>query len=64
MRRRSSRRQDPAAPPNGKGRLQSILRQIEQVAEVVNPVLVILAVGLATLDFALLLSLELPRVPL
>jgi|HubBroStandDraft_6_1064221.scaffolds.fasta_scaffold3414864_1 hypothetical protein len=42
---------------------EPLLRRLEQAAEKMNPFLILLAVGLAVLNFSVYVSFQLPRPP-
>jgi hypothetical protein len=42
---------------------EPLLRRLEQAAEKMNPFLILLAMGLAILNFSVYMSLQLPRPP-
>ena len=42
---------------------EPLLRRLEQAAEKMNPFLILLAAGLAVLNFSVYMALQLPRLP-
>jgi hypothetical protein len=52
------------APPHGDRSQDPILRRLDRAAKDLNPVLALIVIGLAILDFAVFTALELPRLPL
>jgi hypothetical protein len=42
---------------------EPFLRRLEQAAEKMNPFLILLAAGLAVLNFSVYMALQLPRLP-
>ena len=44
--------------------MQLVLRRLDRVAENLNPVLIVIVIGLAILDFSVFAALELRQLPL
>jgi hypothetical protein len=47
----------------GERRLGEILRQLDRAAESLNPILLVIVIGLVILDLSVFTALELPRLP-
>ena len=52
------------APPHGDGWQRQILHRFERSSEDLNPILLLIVIGLAILDFSVFAALELSRLPL